>query len=120
MDSLSQMLLDFVKDRGACEAGIATVETLEGGPPSVDLSYVLPSAKSAVVFAVPLDQSLIPPYLTKKDRESHEQNYVDSNIIADGIAMQLASFLNTCTCLCILGYSDCIQAEQPWSNQPAT
>ena len=93
MKELSQTLLDFVKDRGTCEAGIATVETLAGGPPSVDLSYLLPQAKSAVVFAIPLDQSLIPPYLMKKDRSSHAQNYLDSNVIADGIAMQLASYL---------------------------
>ena len=93
MDKLSQTVLDFVKYRGACEAGIATVETLEGGPPSVDISYVLPSAKSAVVFTLPLDQSLIPPYLMKEDRSSHEQNYVDTNVVADGIALQLASYL---------------------------
>ena len=93
MKELSQIVLEFVKERGACEAGIATVETLEGGPPSVDLSYVLPQAKSAVVFAVPLDQSLIPLYLMKKDRSSHAQNNIDTNVIADGIAMQLVGYL---------------------------
>ncbi len=93
MEELRQIVLDFVKDRKATAAGIATVETLEGGPPSVDLTYVLPDAKSAVVFAVPLDQSLIHPYLMKKDRDSHAQNYIDTNVITDGIAMQLATFL---------------------------
>jgi epoxyqueuosine reductase QueG len=32
---------------------------LEGGPPSADLAYVLPTAKSAVSFAVSLDKNFI-------------------------------------------------------------
>lgn len=54
---------------------------------------MLPSAKSAVVFALAFDQSLIPPYLTKKDRISYEKNYLATNVVADGIAMQLATYL---------------------------
>ena len=46
--------------------GIATTETLEGGPPSTDLTYVLPEAKSAVVFALPLDQGAIERFLEKR------------------------------------------------------
>ncbi|MBI4832562.1 MAG: epoxyqueuosine reductase, partial [Candidatus Lindowbacteria bacterium] len=93
MENLSELVLDFVMEEAVCSAGIATVETLAGGPPSVDLSYVLPGAKSAVSFAVPLDQSLIPPYLMKKDRRSHERDNIRTNLLASGMALQLAKFL---------------------------
>lgn len=93
MKSLSETVIDFVKAEGVCAAGIATVETLAGGPPSADLTYVLPEAKSAVSFAVPLDQSLIPPYLSKKDRRSHERDNFRTNLVAGGISLQLSKFL---------------------------
>ena len=79
---------------GACRAGIATLKTLAGGPPSTDLCYVLPGAKSAVVFAIALDQDLIPPYLSKKDRISLERNMSQATSLASGISMALATFFN--------------------------
>lgn len=93
MESLTQSAIDFLKCDGACAAGIVTTDTLEGGPPSTDLSYVLPEAKSAVSFALPLDQSNIAPYLMKKDRLSYEKDYNRTNLVSSGLAMQLANFL---------------------------
>ena len=52
---LTQFATDYLTCEGACAVGVATTETLAGGPPSTDLEYVLPGAKSAVSFAVPLD-----------------------------------------------------------------
>lgn len=94
MQNLSQLVLDFVRSEGVCAAGIATLETLAGGPPSADLSYALPEAKSAVSFALPLDQSLIPPFLMKKDRRSHERDNFTTNLLASGLALQLSTFLS--------------------------
>jgi epoxyqueuosine reductase QueG len=93
MKNLSETVIDFAKEEGTCAAGIATVETLAGGPPSADLTYILPEAKSAICYAVPLDQKLIPPYLSKKDRRSHERDNFRTNLIAGGIALQLSKFL---------------------------
>lgn len=93
MDKLRSVALDYAISAGACAIGIATTETLAGGPPSTDLNYVLPGAKSAVVFAVPLDQTLIEPYLGKKDRLSHERDNFQVNYLAGGIALGLADFL---------------------------
>ena len=93
MEELTQTVLGFVKCLGACAAGIATVETLEGGPPSADLTYVLPGAKSAISFALPLDQRLIPPFLMKKDFLSHERDNVLKNTLSSGISLGLADFL---------------------------
>ncbi len=93
MKSLSETVIDYVMCEGACAAGIATTETLAGGPPTADLSYVLPGAKSAVSFALPLDQSLIPPYLMKKDRRSHERDNIRVNLLSGGIALGLSKYL---------------------------
>ena len=93
MDQLSRMAMDFAISNGAVLAGIATVESLAGGPPSTDLTYVLPGAKSAVTFAVPLDQELIELYLGKKDRISHEKDNVRANTVCSGISLDLSKFL---------------------------
>jgi epoxyqueuosine reductase QueG len=93
MNKITQTVIDKVMGEGACDAGIATTETLEGGPPSVDLSYVLPEAKSAVCFVLALDQSLIIPYLKKEDYLSHTRDNTRTNKVASGIALDLARFL---------------------------
>lgn len=94
MDTLSNIALEFVLLEGACAAGIATVETLVGGPPSSDLTYVLPEAQSAICFAVAIDQEPIAPYLMKKERLALERAFIKANALASGIALHLANFLN--------------------------
>ncbi len=93
MDNLSQTLIDFALAEGACAAGIVTVETLAGGPPSADLSYIRPDAKSAISFAVPLDEDLTISFLRKESRLPLEQNVVRTNALASGISVSLANFL---------------------------
>jgi len=84
---------EFPVNYGASIVGITTVETLAGGPPSTDLTYVLEDARSAVTFAVPLDEDKTRDYLGKVDRAGHQKDYTRTSIIADGIASQLASFI---------------------------
>jgi len=79
---------------GAAAVGITTNDTLAGGPPSVDLAYVLPGAASAVSFLVPLGQQYIEPYLKKEDRRSYELDNVRTNTLASGISFEIASYLN--------------------------
>jgi len=93
MTALGKLLVHYVLSGGAKAAGIATCQTLEGGPPSADLTYVLPDARSAVVFAVPLNQSHIEPYLAKKDRRSHEKDNIAVNLVASGMALELSNYL---------------------------
>jgi epoxyqueuosine reductase QueG len=93
MYSLNEIIVDKVIGDGACAIGFATTETLAGGPPSADLEYLLPGAKSAVCFAVPLDQSHITPYLMKKDHLSQQKDNTRANKIASGIALDVARFL---------------------------
>jgi epoxyqueuosine reductase QueG len=93
MEDLSQIVKDLVLNAGAIAVGIATAETLKGGPPSTDLTYVLQGAKSAVCFALPLDQRLILSYLRKEDHLSHNKDNARTYLQVNGIALELASFL---------------------------
>ena len=93
MHSLTDQVLEFARSWGASLLGIATRETLAGGPPSVDLEYVLPGARSAVSIAVPLNTDHIKAYLAKEDRLSHEQDNFRVNMQATGIAAYLARYL---------------------------
>lgn len=93
MKDLSQLVLDYALCEGALTVGVATTDTLAGGPPSTDLEYVLPGAKSAVVFSIALDQNLIPDYIGKADRLTFEKNYEAVNSIASGVGVKLANFM---------------------------
>ena len=93
MEELTQHVKDLVECLGGVAVGIATTKTLEGGPPSSDLRYVLPGARSAIVFAAPLDQGFIEPFLKKEDHHSHALNNVRTSTLASGIAFEVANFL---------------------------
>ncbi|MCP4210778.1 MAG: epoxyqueuosine reductase [Halieaceae bacterium] len=92
-EELSFKVKEFPTKYGASVVGITTRETLAGGPPSANISYVLKSARSAVTFAVPLDEDKTCNYLGKIDREGHQKDYTRAGVIATGIAAQLASFV---------------------------
>lgn len=92
--SLNQRIEDFLLAKGAIKVGFATVETLAGGPPSVDLSYKLPGAKSAVSFAYPLNKDYIRPYLAKQDRGSHEKDDADAFAYTKALSWECAGMLS--------------------------
>lgn len=92
--SLSDIALEFPIGMGASKVGIATLETLAGGPPSVDIEAYFPGAKSAISFAVDLEDSNIPGFLDKSDRMSFEKDNLRVNAILSGISMWLARHLD--------------------------
>ncbi len=60
--------------------GFATLETMAGGPPGADLTYLLPEAQSAIGFFVAFDKEMILKYLGKDDpniRGIHEQENLE-------------------------------------------
>ena len=79
---------------GASVVGVTNTEKLAGGPPSTDLSYVLPNARSAISFAGPLNPYFIEPWFNKKSHEDHFRNNIQTNVIASGISLELANYLN--------------------------
>jgi epoxyqueuosine reductase len=93
-EKLTQVVKNLVLNSGAVTVGIATRETLEGGPPSTDLTYVLPEARSAVVFAMPLDQGAIERFLKKEDMASANIDNRRVNNMASGLAFEVSEFLN--------------------------
>ncbi len=93
MEKMTKRVKELAHCLGAAAVGIATTETLAGGPPSVDLNYVLPEAKSAVCFLVPLKQEHIEPYLRKEDHRSHELDNIRTNTMASGISLEMASYV---------------------------
>ncbi|HOF04502.1 MAG TPA: hypothetical protein PK175_09165 [Syntrophales bacterium] len=94
MEKLTNRIKELARCLGAAEVGITTTETLAGGPPSVDLSYVLPGAKAAISFLVPLNQSCIEPYLQKKDHRAHELDNIRTNTLVSGISFEIANYLS--------------------------
>ena len=91
-DEIEKMLIEH----GALKVGFVTLETMAGGPPGADITYLLPEAQSAVSFAIPLNKELIRPFLAKElpnGRADHEQDNIDTNIKAWIIAKDIRDFL---------------------------
>jgi len=93
MEKITRRAMALARSYGACAVGVATVETLEGGPPSTDLTYILPAARSAISFAVPLNQEYIEAWFNKKSHEKHFKDNIQTNVIASGISLELANYL---------------------------
>jgi epoxyqueuosine reductase QueG len=91
---LTRTVVDFVTNQGACAVGICSKEMLAGGPPSTDLEYVLPEAKSAISFAVPFDPERIERYLAKRDHAGHQDDNFHTNFFVTGLAYGLALYLD--------------------------
>jgi epoxyqueuosine reductase QueG len=92
--ALTDFAFEFLETQGASKVGVATVETLAGGPPSTDLDYVLPGAKSAVSFAVPFDEEAIERYLSKQSHADHQRDNFRTNFFVSGLAVGLAAYWN--------------------------
>lgn len=86
-------LMEYITDSGACAVGICNAETLKGGPPSTDLTRELATAKSAIVFAVPQDHSIIEDYMGKINHEKYQKHYIQVNTYVSGISNEVAHSL---------------------------
>jgi len=93
MATLTDQVKEIIRSYGGARMGISTRETLAGGPPSADPTFILPEAKSAVTFALPLRREFIRPFLAKEDRLSHEKDNLQVNILATGLAAHIAKIL---------------------------
>jgi epoxyqueuosine reductase len=90
----TEHMTELLMTQGVPLVGVSTRETLAGGPPSTDLEYVLPGAKSAITFAVPLDENKIELYLSKQDHAGHQDDNTHTNAYVSGLAVQGAAFLD--------------------------
>lgn len=92
-EKLSETLKNMALELGASKVGIATNDSLKGGPESTRLKDALKGAKSAIIFAVPLNQDLINPYLSKEDFSLNEDK-IRKTTFAGGISLEIAGFLD--------------------------
>lgn len=90
---LEALIEEFLLERGALKVGIATTETLAGGPPSADITYRMEGARSAVSFALPLDRDRIRAFLAKEDRMGHEEDNINTNLRSRDLSWELAEML---------------------------
>ena len=93
MEKITRRVKDLARCYGASGVGIVTTDMLKGAPLSADLTYVLPTAKSAVSFAVSLDQNCIVPWFKKENQEAHFRNNIHANVMASGISLEIANYL---------------------------
>lgn len=91
--SLQSLIEEFLLERGALRVGIATTETLAGGPPSADITYRMEGARSAISFALPLDRDRIRAFLAKEERFGHEEDNINTNLRSKDLSWELAEML---------------------------
>ena len=91
--TLNSEIEDFLLDKGALKVGFTTVKNLSGGPPSADLTYLLPEARSAVCFALPLNKEHIRSFLSKKNWKNHVSDNIQANIDSILISNELIKML---------------------------
>ncbi|MBM3183201.1 MAG: epoxyqueuosine reductase [Chloroflexi bacterium] len=90
MDKLKQEITKLAREMGIDKIGVTTRERLSDAPPSGDLTYVLPSAKSAISLAVALDKQAIRDFLSKKDQMAHTRDHRASymRVIEAGMTLE--------------------------------
>ena len=76
--SLKGEIVSLAREMGVAKTGFTSRERLEDAPPSADLGYVLPGARSAISLVAPLDKSAIRAYLGKKDWMTHVDDMKDT------------------------------------------
>ncbi len=91
--SLESLIEEFLLERGALAVGIATTETLAGGPPSADITYRMRGARSAVGFALPFNRDFIRLFLGKENRVPHENDNLSTNVRSKDLSWELAEML---------------------------
>jgi len=93
--SLEKEIIGLLKCLGAISVGFANLETLSGGPPSADIRYIMPSAKSAISFALPENMEFIQRFLAKEDILSHEKDHLTTTIYSGQISEKVKDFLES-------------------------
>lgn len=73
--SLKEEIVSMARGMDVDKVGFTTRERLADAPPSGDMGYLLPSARSAVSLVVALDKAAIRAYLSKADQMAHTRDH---------------------------------------------
>lgn len=71
MSQLEKTIKTAAHDLGVTVVGIAGPERLKSGPPSIDLNYSLPGARSFISLVLPMDIGAIDEFLSKASPAPH-------------------------------------------------
>ena len=61
-------------EEGAADVGVASQDRFSSGLPSMDATYLLPTARAIISVMLPLDGELIRRYLAKEDHRGHQEH----------------------------------------------
>ncbi len=75
MAGLKEEIRSIGRQMGVGKIGFTTKERLKDAPPSADLEYVLPGARSAISLCIAFDKAAIRPYLSKQDMWAHNTDH---------------------------------------------
>jgi len=75
MASLKEEIVSIAQETGVDKVGFTSRERLEDAPPSGDLGYILPSARSAISLVAALDKAAIRAFLGKEDQMTHDNEH---------------------------------------------
>ena len=92
MPALEERIKDFVRARGVEVVGIAGPEMLDG-PPSLDLSYTMPGARSVVAMALPMNVDAVYDFLSKRSPAPHNLDQFLNYQRLQRIGKELADYL---------------------------
>jgi ferredoxin len=92
MDAIEARIKDFVNAQGVEVVGIAGPERLDG-PPSVDLDYSMPGARSVISMALPMNVDAIYDFLSKKSPAPHNLDQFLNYQRLQRIGKNLADYL---------------------------
>ena len=73
LNELKEEIKKIALDSGAKLVGIGNRERLKDAPPSADMEYSLPDAKSCIIWAYPNPIEALENYFAKKERFSLKQ-----------------------------------------------
>ncbi len=92
MESLEDRIKDFARRLGVEVVGIAGPERLHG-PPSLDLSYTMPGARSVVAMALPMHEGALYEFLAKRSPAPHNLDQFLNYQRLQRIGKDLADYL---------------------------
>ena len=92
-NSLENQIKALALESGAAVLGIASRARFTDLPPSGDPGYLLPSTRSIVSFAIPLDRAIMRDYFSKKNWTSYGANQKEILQTLYGINDLLVRFL---------------------------
>ena len=92
--NLEEKIKDFVHDQGVEVVGLAGPERLNG-PPSLDLNYSMPGARSVISMALPMNVDALYDFLAKRSPAPHNLDQFFNYQRLQRIGANVADYLNS-------------------------